>query len=158
MSSHSVTALLRAFPHLRTVEFRGVDFTRPNIGVLVDTTLEPAHLGSSCTIPPTTPETQDSSRSDALLEEPIQYLLLHPSPALRRIHAENYAGFQLFDFDLLHRCLCPKILSESLRMLRIGYHVNTKSLSTFVAGLGTSSPLEHLRLYVGRHQHSCKYL
>ena len=157
MSSHSVTSLLRAFPRLRTLEFRGVDFTRPNIGVLVDANLESIHLDSSCTAPLTTTETQDSPKNNTLPEEPVQYPLLHPPPRLQSIDARNYTNFHPFDFDLLRRCLCPKTLSESLRVLRIGYHVDIKSLSTFISGLGTSSPLEHLRLHVGRHRHSCKY-
>ena len=157
MSSHSVTALLRAFPRLQTVEFRGVDFTRPNIGVLVDTSLESIHLGSSHTVPPSTTETQDPPGSNSLLDEPVQYPLLHPPPRLQTIVAKNYRNFVLFDFDLLRRCLCPKTLSQSLRVLQIGYYVDIKSLSTFIAGLGTSSPLKNLRLHVGRHPHSCKY-
>ena len=156
MSSHSVTSLLRAFPRLRTLEFRGVDFTRPNIGVLVDANLESIQLDSSCTAPLTTTETQDSQKDNTLPEEPVQYPLLHPPPRLQSIDARNYTNFHPFDFDLLRRCLCPKTLSESLRVLRIGYHVDIKSLSTFISGLGTSSPLEHLRLHVGRHRHSCK--
>ena len=158
MSSNSAMALIRAFPRLQTIEFRGVDFTRPNIGVLVDGSLEPTHLDASRTIPPSTTETNVSSRSNALLEEPVQYPLLHPPPRLQSIDARNYTNFHPFDFDLFRHCLCPKTLSESLRVLRIGYHVDIKSLSTFISGLGTSSTLENLRLHVGRHQHSCKYL
>ena len=158
MSSNSAIALIRAFPHLKTLKFRGVDFTRPNIGVLVDASLEPTHLDSSYTIQPSTTKTHVSSGRNCLLEEPVRYPLLHPPPRLQSIDAINYTGFQPFDFDILRPCLCSKTLSESLRVLRIGYHVDIKSLSTFISGLGTASPLENLRLHVGRHQHSCKYL
>ena len=158
MSSNSATSLMRAFPRLQTLEFHGVDFTRPNIGVLVDTSLGPVCPDSPRTAPSTATETQDSSRNNTLLEEPVQYPLLHPPPRLQRIHARNYTNFQLFDFNLLSGFLYPKTLSQSLRVLEIGYHVNTRSLSTFIAGLGTSSILENLRLHVGRHRHPCEYL
>lgn len=60
MSSNSAIALTRAFPRLSDLTFHGVDFTRPNIGALVDMLPKPTGSDSTDNSPNT--EAQESSK------------------------------------------------------------------------------------------------